>query len=105
MPSLVGEGTEVLFTDEELAEQMGKLGGWKLDKGALTRKFMFNEFMKGIAFVDEVAAISEAFDHHPHITVDYKTVTLRLASNEEGGVTALDIREAHEFNEAFEKAR
>lgn len=94
----------MLLTEGELHEQVQKLDGWKLEDGSMVRKYMFSEFMKGIAFVDEVAAISEAFEHHPHITIDYKTVILRLTSNE-GGITALDIREAHEFNEAFEKTR
>ncbi|KWX79384.1 putative pterin-4-alpha-carbinolamine dehydratase [compost metagenome] len=93
------------FTEEELREQVSKLEGWKLEQNTLVRKYMFNEYMKGIAFVDEVAAISEAFEHHPHITVDYKTVFLRLSAAEEEGLTALDIRQAHEFNEAFEKNR
>ncbi|WP_025692992.1 4a-hydroxytetrahydrobiopterin dehydratase [Paenibacillus zanthoxyli] len=97
----------MLLTDGELREQVGKLEGWRLDSGAMVRKYMFSDFMKGIAFVDEVATISEAFDHHPHITIDYKTVILRLATSEEDGtgITALDVREAHEFNEAFEKTR
>ncbi|NQX49749.1 4a-hydroxytetrahydrobiopterin dehydratase [Paenibacillus tritici] len=89
------------FTEEELQEQIGKLEGWRLDKDKLVRKYMFNEYMKGIAFVDEVAAISEAFDHHPHITIDYKTVVLRLTAD----VEKLDLRQAREFNEAFEKNR
>ncbi|WP_379164245.1 4a-hydroxytetrahydrobiopterin dehydratase [Paenibacillus sp. sgz5001063] len=93
------------FTEEELREQASKLEGWKLEPSTLVRKYMFNEYMKGIAFVDEVAAISEAFEHHPHITVDYKTVVLRLSAVGEDGLTALDIRQAHEFNEAFEKNR
>ncbi|OKP75288.1 MULTISPECIES: 4a-hydroxytetrahydrobiopterin dehydratase [Paenibacillus] len=93
------------FTEEELREQVSKLEGWKLEPSTLVRKYMFNEYMKGIAFVDEVAAISEAFEHHPHITVDYKTVVLRLSTLGEDGLTALDIRQAHEFNEAFEKNR
>jgi 4a-hydroxytetrahydrobiopterin dehydratase len=93
------------FSEEELREQIGKLEGWKLEKETLVRKYMFNEYMKGIAFVDEAAAISEAFDHHPHITIDYKTVILRLSAKEESGLAALDFRQAHEFNEAFEKNR
>lgn len=93
----------MLFTEEELREEITKLEGWKLDNNVMVRKYMFSQYMKGIAFVDEVATISEAFDHHPHITIDYKTVTLRLESNEEDGITALDLREAHQFNEAFEK--
>ncbi|AIQ50180.1 4a-hydroxytetrahydrobiopterin dehydratase [Paenibacillus sp. FSL R7-0331] len=90
---------------EELREQIRKLEGWKLEQETLVRKYMFSEFMKGIAFVDEVAAISEAFDHHPHITIDYKTVILRLSAKEENGLAALDIRQANEFNEAFDKTR
>jgi 4a-hydroxytetrahydrobiopterin dehydratase len=89
------------FTEEELREQIGKLEGWKLEEDIMVRKYMFNEYMKGIAFVDDVAAISEAFDHHPHITIDYKTVILRLPAD----VEKLDIRQANEINEAFEKNR
>ncbi|MFF2912833.1 4a-hydroxytetrahydrobiopterin dehydratase [Paenibacillus sp. NPDC057934] len=95
----------MLLTEEELIEQIGKLEGWKLVKNTITRKYMFSDYMKGIAFVDAVAAIAEAFDHHPHITIDYKAVTLRLTTHEDGGITPLDIRGAQEFNEAFEKAR
>jgi 4a-hydroxytetrahydrobiopterin dehydratase len=93
------------YTEEELREQVGKLEGWKREEDVMVRKYMFNEYMKGIAFVDEAAAISEAFDHHPHITIDYKTVTLRLSAKEESGLGALDFRQAREFNEAFEKTR
>ncbi|WP_150275761.1 4a-hydroxytetrahydrobiopterin dehydratase [Paenibacillus tepidiphilus] len=93
------------LTEEELREQVGKLEGWKLEQNFMVRKYMFSEYMKGIAFVDEVAAISEAFDHHPHITIDYKTVFLRLSAKEESGLGALEFRQAHEFNEAFEKTR
>lgn len=95
----------MLLTEEELQKQVGKLEGWKLVKNSITRKYMFSDYMKGIAFVDAVAAIAEAFDHHPHITIDYKAVTLRLTTSEEGGITSLDIRGAREFNEAFEKTR
>ena len=95
----------MLLTEEELREQVIKLEGWKLEERTLVRKYMFSQFMKGIAFVDEVATISEAFDHHPHITIDYKAVILRLTSHEAGGITALDVREANEFNEAYDKSR
>ena len=61
--------------------------------------------MKGIAFVDEVAAISEAFNHHPFITIDYTTVTLRLTSWDAGGITSVDIKEAGQYNEAYDKMR
>lgn len=92
------------FTPQEVEAHLEKLEGWALEEGRwIVRKFTFSHFMKGIAFVDEVAAISEAFNHHPFITIDCKTVTLRLTSWEDGGITAVDIKEAYQFNEVYEK--
>ncbi|ADM68002.1 4a-hydroxytetrahydrobiopterin dehydratase [Paenibacillus sp. SEL3] len=94
------------FTQEEIEAHLEKLEGWELEEGRwIVRKYNFSSFMKGIAFVDEVAAISEAFNHHPFITIDYKTVTLRLTSWDDGGIMAVDIKEAQQYNEAFEKMR
>ncbi|MDR0269281.1 4a-hydroxytetrahydrobiopterin dehydratase [Paenibacillus sp.] len=96
----------MVYTEEEVEAHLAKLEGWQVEERRwIVRKFIFASFMKGISFVDEVATISEAFDHHPFITIDYKNVTLRLTSRDEGGITALDIKEAHQFNELFEKMR
>jgi 4a-hydroxytetrahydrobiopterin dehydratase len=94
------------FKQQEIDAHLEKLEGWDIEGGRwIVRKFTFSNFMKGIAFVDEVAAISEAFNHHPFITIDHKMVTLRLTSWEEGGITAVDIKEAQQYNEAFTKTR
>lgn len=94
------------FTPQEIDAYLEKLDGWEQEEGRwIVRKFNFSSYMKGIAFVAEVAAISEAFDHHPFITIDYKVVTLRLTSWEDGGITGVDIKEAQQYNEAYEKMR
>lgn len=92
------------YTKEEIEAYLSNLDGWKLEEERwIVRKYVFSSFMKGIAFVDEVATISEAFDHHPLIHIDYKKVTLRLTSWSEGGLTALDFKAALQYNESFEK--
>ncbi|WP_054955417.1 4a-hydroxytetrahydrobiopterin dehydratase [Paenibacillus dakarensis] len=96
----------MLYTQQEVETHLEQLEGWELEQGRwIIRKYTFPSFMKGIAFVDQVAAISEAFGHHPYITIDYKTVTLRLTSWDDGGITAVDIKEAQQFNEVYEKGR
>ncbi|MEC0307166.1 4a-hydroxytetrahydrobiopterin dehydratase [Paenibacillus lautus] len=96
----------MLYTQQEVEAHLEKLESWEFEQGRwIVRKYTFSSFMKGIAFVDEVAAISEAFGHHPYITIDYKVVTLRLTSWDDGGITAVDIKEAQQFNEAYEKSR
>ena len=92
------------FTSQEVEVHLERLDGWRLEEGRwIIRKYNFSSYMKGIAFVGEVAAISEAFDHHPFITIDYKVVTLRLTSWDEGGITAMDLKEAQQYNEAYGK--
>ena len=92
------------YTKEEVDVHLSQLKGWELvEERFIERRFIFSSFMKGISFVDEVAAISEAFNHHPLITIDYQNVILRLTSWDEGYLTAVDMKEAKQYNEAFEK--
>lgn len=94
----------MVFTQEEVEAHLDKLEGWDYEEGRwIVRKFTFTNFMKGIAFVDEVGLISEAFNHHPFITIDHKVVTLRLTSWDVGGITAIDIKEAQQYNEAYNR--
>ncbi|MHA0858275.1 4a-hydroxytetrahydrobiopterin dehydratase [Paenibacillus sp. CMAA1364] len=92
------------YTKEELDVHLSRLKGWELvEERFIERKFTFSSFLKGISFVGEVAAISEAFNHHPLITIDYRVVTLRLTSWDEGYLTAVDMKEAKQYNDVFEK--
>lgn len=94
----------MVFTQEEVEAHLDILEGWEYEEGRwIVRKFTFTSFMKGIAFVDEVGLISEAFNHHPFITIDHKVVTLRLTSWDDGGITAIDIKEAQQYNEAYDR--
>lgn len=94
------------YTPQEINSYLERLEGWEQEEGRwIVRKYSFSSYMKGIAFVTEVAAISEAFEHHPFITIDHRVVTLRLTSWEEGGITGVDIKEAQQYNEAYEKMR
>lgn len=99
-----GQQSRVSYTKEQVDAHLNLLKGWTLvEERFIERKYVFYSFMKGISFVDEVATISEAFNHHPLITINYKTVTLRLTSWDAGYLTAIDMKEAQQYNEAFEK--
>jgi len=64
--------------------------GWHERDGALEREFELPSFRDAIAFVDRVAELAEAENHHPDIGVSYKKVTLRWATHSEGGITDRD---------------
>jgi 4a-hydroxytetrahydrobiopterin dehydratase len=58
----------------------------------LVKAFTFDEgFIRGIRFVDAVAEAAEAADHHPDIDIRWTTVTIRLVTHSEGGITEMDL--------------
>ena len=65
--------------------------GWNEVDGALERTFELPSFPAAIAFVDRVATLAEAEDHHPDIDVRYKNVTLRWSTHSAGGITDRDV--------------
>ena len=65
--------------------------GWNEVDGALERTFELPSFPEAIAFVDRVAELAEAEDHHPDIDVRYKNVTLRWSTHSAGGITDRDV--------------
>ena len=64
--------------------------GWSEVDGALERTFELPTFRDAIAFVNRVADLAEAEDHHPDIAVSYRNVTLRWWTHTAGGITDRD---------------
>ena len=64
--------------------------GWVEVDDALERTFELPSFPKAIAFVNRVAELAQAEDHHPDVTISYKKVTLRWTTHSEGGITERD---------------
>jgi 4a-hydroxytetrahydrobiopterin dehydratase len=63
---------------------------WHEKDGALERTYELESFDAAIAFVNRVAALAAAEDHHPDITIAYRDVTLRWTTHSAGGITQRD---------------
>jgi 4a-hydroxytetrahydrobiopterin dehydratase len=85
----------------QIKQEFQSLPGWELKNDAISKLFRFNEFLEGIEFVNRVARIAEADDHHPDIHVNYTRVTFICSTHSEGGVTEKDIKLARQIEEAF----
>jgi 4a-hydroxytetrahydrobiopterin dehydratase len=64
--------------------------GWSEVDDALEREFRFDGFLAAIAFVNRVAELAEAENHHPDIRISYDKVTLRWWTHTAGGITDRD---------------
>jgi 4a-hydroxytetrahydrobiopterin dehydratase len=87
------------LTDDEITTALALLPGWGLEDGALVKAYVFPEgFLPAVAFVDRVAVAAEDADHHPDIDIRWNTVTLRLVTHDQGGITEKDTTLAAEFD-------
>ena len=72
--------------------------GWELSGKEIRRVYTFPDFQRSMAFVNRVAELAEAMDHHPDILVNYSRVTLTLSSHDAGGLTDRDFRLAGQID-------
>ena len=63
---------------------------WQEVDGALERTYELESFVEALAFVNRVAALAEAENHHPDIAISYRKVTLRWTTHSAGGISERD---------------
>jgi len=80
-----------LLDDDTIRQALDDLDGWTREGDAIVRSFSFDGFRGAIAFINRVADLADAADHHPEITNVYADVTLRLRSHDVGGITQRDL--------------
>ena len=86
---------------DQIAEKLKALSGWEYKNNAISKTFKFKEFLHGIEFVQKIAEIAEAADHHPDITINYTRVTFSCSTHSEGGVSDKDFKLAQNIEIAF----
>jgi 4a-hydroxytetrahydrobiopterin dehydratase len=62
-----------------------------IDQKKLSREFKFKNFVEAMAFVNKVAAIAEAEQHHPDVQIHYNKVTIELWTHAIGGLSENDF--------------
>lgn len=93
-----------MLTDEEIRRNLTDLAtGWELKDGKIIKSFQFSSFMNAIEFVNGIARIAERLDHHPIITINWKTVKLSLKSFDVDAITERDITLVKEIEKIVTK--
>ncbi len=64
---------------------------WERHGDELVKTRRGRDFADALAYVNAVGALAEEMDHHPDIDIRWNTVTLRLTTHSEGGLTRLDL--------------
>lgn len=68
--------------------------GWTLVDGrdAITKSFVFKNFIEAFGWMAQAALLAEKLNHHPEWFNVYKTVEVTLSTHDAGGLTALDVK-------------
>jgi 4a-hydroxytetrahydrobiopterin dehydratase len=78
----------------EAEQRVKSLTDWSLEGDALRKQYTFPDFPGAVAFVNRLAPLAEAADHHPDILINYKRVTLTYSTHSAGGLTSKDFEGA-----------
>ena len=79
-----------LLTTEEISEGLTDVE-WDWEGAELIKTVELGDFAAALAYVNRVGALAEHRNHHPDISISYKTVTLHLSTHSAGGITELDL--------------
>jgi 4a-hydroxytetrahydrobiopterin dehydratase len=83
---------------------MSEASHWEETEEGLRAEFSFKDFKEAMSFVNQVAELAEARNHHPDIEISYNRVRMRLVTHSEGRVTAKDRELAAEISRSYERA-
>jgi 4a-hydroxytetrahydrobiopterin dehydratase len=87
-----------LLSPDAIAEALESLDGWDGHAAALSKTFVFADFVTAFGWMTSVALVAERMNHHPDWSNVYKTVKVQLSTHDAGGVTQLDLELAAAMN-------
>jgi len=83
------------FTATEIVTKLVKLEGWHLSgDGAavvIEKTFRFADYAQTLLFVNTVAWLAQARNHHPELVVQFDRCTVRYSTHDVAGLSQADF--------------
>jgi 4a-hydroxytetrahydrobiopterin dehydratase len=91
----------LLATEENIISELEDLPLWTRQDRSLVREYVAPNFASVIGFVNAIAVLSEAMDHHPDMLIyGWNKLRVTLSTHDRGGLTELDFRLAKKIEES-----
>jgi len=93
-------GVEHKADADRIHAALQALPGWELveDGAAIRKTYSFGDYYRTLAFVNALAFIAHAEDHHPDLSVHYNRCVVRLNTHDVNGISATDFECAAQFD-------
>jgi len=79
----------------EIVKRLAAVPGWQLTgegaEVAIAKTFAFDNYFETISFVNAVAFIANAQDHHPDLSVHYNRCVVRFNTHDVKGLSETDF--------------
>ncbi len=75
----------------DVTRHLAATAGWALRGDAIERSFSFDNYHQTMAFVNALAWVAHAEDHHPELHVTYNRCTVRFNTHSVGGISINDF--------------
>jgi 4a-hydroxytetrahydrobiopterin dehydratase len=79
----------------EIVTRLGEHPGWKLSGDgadvAIEKTYTFANYYETISFVNALAFVANALDHHPELSVHYNRCVVRFNTHDVKGISETDF--------------
>jgi len=79
------------MTDATIKSHLQQVSGWALHEGSIEKTFAFQNYHETISFVNALAWICNAEDHHPDLHVTYNRCVVRFDTHSVNGISINDF--------------
>lgn len=95
------------LTDSEIDTLKSKVPEWDVNEvdgiKYLTRKYAFDNFLKALAFTNQVGELAESEDHHPALLTEWGSVEVSWWTHKIGGLHRNDFIMAAKTDNIYKK--
>ena len=78
--------------EKEILDNLSKISKWVYNNGYLEREIEFSKYLDSIEFLNKVAIIAEKQDHHPKLTINFKSLLIQLTTHDVKGISQKDFQ-------------
>ena len=86
-------GHEHRLSEASIRELLPQLPGWALVENghALSKTFTFADYYRTLSFVNALAHVANAENHHPDLSVHYDRCVVHFSTHDVGGLSENDF--------------
>jgi 4a-hydroxytetrahydrobiopterin dehydratase len=99
--------TEIALSDAALPAYFAAVPGWAQDGPRISKTYQFKNYYETLAFINAIAYVIHAEDHHPEMVVTYNRCVIRFDTHSvnggKGGIAENDFICAAKVDAVFQQ--